>query len=167
MRVDNLDFPEKVKKKFLEKGIEKLNPPQEESVKKGVLNFKSAIIASPTASGKTFIAEMAFLKTIIEKGMKSLYIVPLRALGYEKYQDFKRYEDIGIKVALSLGDYDSSDSWLANYDLIIVTVEKLDSLLRHSPMWLREVGLIIADEIHLLNDPGSCLLYTSPSPRDS
>ena len=154
MRVDNLDFPEKVKKKFLEKGIEKLNPPQEESVKKGVLNFKSAIIASPTASGKTFIAEMAFLKTIIEKGMKSLYIVPLRALGYEKYQDFKRYEDIGIKVALSLGDYDSSDSWLANYDLIIVTVEKLDSLLRHSPMWLREVGLIIADEIHLLNDPG-------------
>ncbi|MCD6449252.1 MAG: DEAD/DEAH box helicase [Thermotogaceae bacterium] len=154
MRVDNLDFPERVKKKFLEKGIEKLNPPQEESVKKGVLNFKSAIIASPTASGKTFIAEMAFLKTIIEKGMKSLYIVPLRALGYEKYQDFKRYEDIGIKVALSLGDYDSSDSWLANYDLIIVTVEKLDSLLRHSPMWLREVGLIIADEIHLLNDPG-------------
>ncbi len=154
MRVDNLDFPERVKKKFLEKGIEKLNPPQEESVKKGVLNFKSAIIASPTASGKTFIAEMAFLKTIIEKGMKSLYIVPLRALGYEKYQDFKRYEDIGIKVALSLGDYDSSDSWLANYDLIIVTVEKLDSLMRHSPMWLREVGLIIADEIHLLNDPG-------------
>ncbi|MCD6477482.1 MAG: DEAD/DEAH box helicase [Candidatus Aenigmarchaeota archaeon] len=154
MLVKDLDLPEKAKEKIIEKGIEKLNPPQEMAVKKGVLNFKNMVVASPTASGKTLIAEIAFLKTILERRTKSLYIVPLRALAYEKYQDFKRYEDLGIKVALSLGDYDSSDNWLANYDLIVVTVEKLDSLLRHKPIWIREVGLIVADEIHLLNDEG-------------
>ncbi|MCD6367631.1 MAG: DEAD/DEAH box helicase [Candidatus Aenigmarchaeota archaeon] len=154
MRVNGLDLPDDAKKKILEKGIEKLTPPQVDAVKKGVLNFKNLVVAAPTASGKTLIAEMAFLKMILENRKKAIYIVPLRALAYEKFQDFKRYEDIGIKVAMSVGDYDSSDNWLANYDLIIVTSEKLDSLLRHNPIWLREIGLVISDEIHLLNDEG-------------
>ena len=85
---------------------------------------------------------------------KAIYIVPLRALAYEKYRVFSKYKNLGMKVALSVGDYDSKDIWLANQDLIIVTVEKLDSLLRHNPDWIRGVGLIIADEIHLLNDEG-------------
>ncbi len=122
------------------------------SVEKGLLDYKNLVVASPTASGKTLIAELAFLKTIMERKGKAVYIVPLRALAYEKYKDFKKYRSLGVKVGLSVGDYDSSDNWLANSDLIIVTVEKLDSLLRHNPVWVREIGLIVADEIHLLND---------------
>lgn len=152
MLVQNLDLPEKAKEGFLLEGIRELNPPQNMAVEKGILEYESMVVASPTASGKTLIAEMAFLKTIMEKRQKAVYIVPLRALGYEKYNDFKKYRQLGVKVGLSLGDYDSSDNWLANSDLIIVTVEKLDSLLRHNPIWIREIGLIIADEIHLLND---------------
>ncbi len=152
MLLKDLNIPKEVKEIFLLEGIEKLNPPQKLAVEKGLLKYKNLVVASPTASGKTLIAEMAFLKTILEKRQKAIYIVPLRALAYEKYKDFKKYQKLGVKVGMSVGDYDSKDAWLANRDLIIVTVEKLDSILRHNPIWVREIGLIVADEIHLLND---------------
>jgi helicase len=140
--------------KILEKDITKLRPAQEKAIKKGLLNRKSLLVCTPTASGKTLIAELAALKSIIEGNGKAIYIVPLKALASEKYKDFKnRYGNIA-KVALSIGDIDSSDSYLVDYDLIITTSEKLDSLIRHHAPWLSLISTIIIDEIHLLNDPG-------------
>jgi helicase len=111
------------------------------------------VVAAPTASGKTLIAEMAALEAI-RKGGKAVYIVPLRALASEKYREFReKYEPIGVRVGISAGDMDSSDPWLSRYDLIIVTSEKLDSLLRHGIPWSREISLVIVDEVHLLDDP--------------
>jgi helicase len=139
--------------KVLEKsGFKDLNPVQKEALKKGLLDKGSMVIAAPTASGKTLIAEMAALD-VIKHNQKVVYIVPLRALATEKYHEFKeKYEPLGIRIAISIGDLDSSDPWLADYDLIIVTSEKLDSLLRHGVPWAESIGLVVADEIHLLND---------------
>lgn len=132
-------------------GFKTLNPPQELALKAGLLEDKSMVVASPTASGKTLIAEMAALNTI-QKGGKVVYIVPLRALASEKYEEFRdKYKD--IKVGLSTGDLDSGDPWLVKYDIIVTTSEKFDSLLRHGITWLNDIRLIVADEIHLLNDP--------------
>ncbi|RLE49522.1 MAG: extensin, partial [Candidatus Methanomethylicota archaeon] len=111
------------------------------------------VLAVPTASGKTLVAELAMTKNVLEKSGKALYLVPLRALASEKYEEFKKYEIAGIKVAISTGDYDSSDPWLANYDIIVVTNEKADSLLRHRASWIEDISIIVADEIHLINDP--------------
>ncbi len=152
MQTKELDIPEEAKEKFVERGIVELNPPQKKAVKAGVLEGRSAIVASPTASGKTAVAEFAFLKKIIEQDQKCVYIVPLRALAQEKYKDFQKYQDMGIRVAVSVGDYDSASSWLGNYDLIITTSEKMDSILRHTPNWIDDIGLVVSDEIHLLND---------------
>lgn len=78
--------------------------------------------------------------------------MPLKALASEKYRNFrKKYGNIA-KVALSIGNIDSSDSYLAEYDLIITTSEKLDSLIRHHSPWVSGIKTIIVDEIHLLND---------------
>jgi helicase len=140
--------------KILEKEIEKLRPAQEKAIKKGLLDRKNLLVCTPTASGKTLIAELAALKSIIEGNGKAIYIVPLKALASEKYKDFKKRYDNVAKVALSIGDKDSSDSYLVDYDLIITTSEKLDSLIRHHAPWLSLVSTIIIDEIHLLNDPG-------------
>ena len=147
-----MDF---VVKQVLEKsGFSKLNPVQEEALKAGVLEGENLVLAAPTASGKTLVAEFAALNAIKE-GRKVVYIVPLRALASEKYHEFKeKYEPLGIRIALSIGDLDSSDHWLARFDLIIVTSEKFDSLLRHGIPWIDQIGLVVADEIHLLNDPG-------------
>ena len=92
------------------------------------------------------------VKHVLERGGKALYMVPLRALASEKYDEFRKYEELGIKVALSTGDYDSSDPWLENYDIIVCTNEKADSLLRHSAHWLSRVSMVVADEVHLINE---------------
>ena len=47
----------------------------------------------------------------------------------------------------------SSDPWLKDYDLIVVSNEKMDSLIRHRSDWIRDIGLIVVDEIHLLTQP--------------
>jgi len=135
-------------------GIPGLNPVQEKAIKAGILEGESLVLAAPTASGKTLVAEFAALNAI-DQGKKVVYIVPLRALASEKYHEFKeKYESLGIRIALSIGDLDASDSWLAKFDLIIVTSEKFDSLLRHGIPWIDQIGLVVVDEVHLLNDPG-------------
>jgi len=139
---------------ILEKEITTLRPAQEKAVQKGLLNRKNLLVCTPTASGKTLIAELAALKSIIGGNGKAIYIVPLKALASEKYKDFKKRYGGVAKVALSIGDIDNSDSYLVDYDLIIVTAEKLDSLIRHHAPWISLISTIIIDEIHLLNDPG-------------
>lgn len=139
---------------ILNKEVSELRPSQEKSVKKGLFDGKNLVVCTPTASGKTLIAEMAMLKGIIENGGKAVYIVPLKALASEKYKDFKKKYDGLINIALSIGDLDSSDKGLYKHDLIICTSEKLDSLIRHKSPWIEEIKVIIVDEIHLLNDAG-------------
>ena len=80
-----------------------------------------------------------------------MYVVPLKALASEKYREFKkRYPQ--FKIALASGDIDSKDEYLSEFDIIIATSEKLDSLMRHRVSWLTQVGVLVIDEIHLLND---------------
>ena len=137
---------------ILEKEVAMLRPAQEKSIKKGLLQGKNLLVCTPTASGKTLIAELAALKSIIEKKGKAIYIVPLKALASEKYNDFNRRYSHIAKIALSIGDIDSADPFLADYDLIVTTSEKLDSLIRHHAPWLGNVATVVIDEIHLLND---------------
>ncbi|MFH0889632.1 MAG: DEAD/DEAH box helicase [Candidatus Aenigmatarchaeota archaeon] len=134
-------------------GHASFNPVQKESIEAGVLNNENMVVSAPTASGKTLVAELAMLRCVLENKKKAVYLVPLRALASEKYDSFKeKYEKLGVKVAMSVGDYDSSDPWLEKYDVIILTVEKLDSLLRRDVPWINSVGLVVADEIHMIGD---------------
>ena len=134
--------------------IKELRPAQSKAVKAGLLEGKNLLVCTPTASGKTLIAELAATKSILEGRGKAIYITPLKALASEKYREFKKkYNDL-FNIALAIGDMDSPDYHLANYDLIICTSEKLDSLIRHHSPWIKQVAVVIADEIHLLNDSG-------------
>ena len=135
-------------------GIDKLRPSQFKSIDAGLLEHKSLLVCTPTASGKTLVAELAMLNTILKKKGKAIYIVPLKALATEKFKEFKRKYNHLIKIGMSIGDLDRSDPYLHTFDLIICTAEKLDSLLRHRVTWIQDVSVIIIDEIHLLNDPG-------------
>lgn len=137
---------------FQKESISKLMPCQEKAVKSGLFNGKSLLVCTPTASGKTLIAEFLFTKKILESKGKAIYIVPLKALANEKFSEFKRKYSALMKIALSIGDLDQPEPYLANYDLIICTAEKLDSLIRHHSPWLSSVSTVVIDEIHLLND---------------
>ncbi len=148
MKLWDLPVPEKLKRTF--PNLE-LRPPQVQAIEKGVLEGRNVVVSSPTASGKTLIAELAGVKNILEGKGKMLYIVPLKSIANEKYKEFEERYNY-LKVALSIGDYDSSDPWLEKYDIIITTSEKMDSLIRHRALWVRNVGTLVVDEIHLIND---------------
>jgi helicase len=158
VKVRELAIPESVKEITIKSGIMELYPPQEEAVKAGALEGKNLVLASPTASGKTLVAEFCALKHILEKNAKTVYLTPLRALANEKFDEFKKYTQIRksdgkrIRIGISTGDFDSSDPWLERYDIIITTNEKADSLLRHRAKWMDDISLIVADEVHLLNE---------------
>ncbi len=131
-------------------GIKKLYPPQEEAVKKGLLDGKNLVLSMPTAGGKTLVAELAMLKTVLEGG-KAIYIVPLRAIASEKFAELKEKYSKIAKIGISTGEFDSEGTSLGKYDILIVTVEKMDSLMRHSPDWLKDIKLVALDEVHLLD----------------
>ena len=151
MNVKELGFSKKVED-ILSKDVPKLNPPQKMAVNSGLLEGKNIVVASPTASGKTFIGEMALVKNFL-KGGKTVYLVPLKALASEKYHDFKeKYTSLGMKINISVGDLDRDESRLAAYDVIIASNEKFDSILRKRPLWVSEINLVVVDEIHVIGD---------------
>jgi len=145
----NFGFDEKWIEKIKNIKIEEFYPPQEEFVKSKLFE-KNCIVSTPTASGKTLMAILAAIKTL-ERGKKILYTSPLVALAFEKYEEFSKFFN-EYKVAISVSDFDSSDPWLQNYDVIVATNEKVESLIRHGAEWVRDIGLLILDEIHLLTD---------------
>jgi len=130
-----------------------LYPPQEDAIRAGLLDKnENFVISSPTASGKTLLAELAMLKSILRGSGKCLYVVPLNALAYEKYLNFKdKYSGVA-KVGISTGDYESSSRYLERYDIIILTLEKLDSLTRIKPSWLRKISVLVVDEVHVIGE---------------
>lgn len=130
-------------------------PPQETAIKSGLLEGKNFVLSMPTAAGKTLLAELCLIQSIIKKGGRCLYVVPLRALASEKYEDFsKRYAPLGIKIGIATGDYDTPGSYLERYQILISTSEKVDSLLRFRAPWLsHDLTTAVFDEIHFLDDP--------------
>ncbi len=151
MNIDDLDVPSKAKRVLKDQGIEELYPPQEKGVE-DVLAGSNCVFAYPTASGKSLLAYLAIIKKVMEESGKALYIVPLRALASEKAEDLKEFEKLGLDIGISMGDYDAPDPSLREYDVIVATSEKADSLLRHNVDWLSELNCVVADEVHLVND---------------
>jgi helicase len=158
VKIAELSIPEAVRELTIKSGIVELYPPQEEAIKAGALEGKNLVLASPTASGKTLVAEFCALKHILERNGKAVYLTPLRALASEKFEEFKKYTAITkksgrkIRVGISTGDFDSTDPWLERFDVVIMTNEKADSLLRHRAKWMDDISLVVADEVHLLNE---------------
>jgi helicase len=137
---------------LLKRGIERLNPVQEDAVRQGLFTDQNLLVSSPTASGKTLIGEMGIVKAV-QDGWKGVYLLPLRALASEKYEEFKILEELGFKIGITTGDYDSPAEELEDKDVIIATYERFDSLLRIKPFWIRRVRVVVVDELHMINDP--------------
>lgn len=150
MRVKDIPLPEEFTSYLESLGFVDLFPPQAAAVDAGLLDGRSLLVASPTASGKTLIAALAAYKRVVQEHRKVVYLSPLRALASEKYSEFRNLlERFGVRCVISTGDFDSAGEALKSYDLLVLTNEKFDSLLRHGIPWLPDVGLFISDEVHL------------------
>jgi helicase len=156
MKIEKLDLPESAIDFLKSQGYEKLYPPQADSVKSGLLNGKSVLVSAPTASGKTLIAMLSMMSYISKNKGKIIYLSPLRALAAEKFSEFKKLEKVAlgnkVKVGISTGDFENIEKNLEKNNILVLTNEKMDSIIRHGAEWVDEIGLVIADEIHLIGD---------------
>jgi helicase len=151
-----MDIPSFIWDRLRALGISQLYPPQERALREWMPG-KNLVVAIPTAAGKTLIAEVIIVHSILEKNRggrgKALYLTPLKALATEKYNSFKdHWESEGITTTFSTGDFYRIDASLFTHDIIVMTNEKADSVLRTHPELMQEVTCVIVDEIHLLND---------------
>lgn len=151
MRVDELKLPNEVIEALRRRGITTLTPPQAEAIKKGLFEGRSLVVVAPTASGKTLVGELALINTWLNGG-KGIYVSPLKALAEEKYEEFKFWSSLGVKVGITTGDYDNPGEELKRYDWIVATYERMDSVFRLKPSWLNDVRTIVIDELHMVGD---------------
>jgi replicative superfamily II helicase len=140
---------------LFENKIFELRAIQKEAIEKGLFFRKSFLVCAPSGSGKTLIGEVCAFNNIFQGFGKSVYLVPYKALATEKYIYFKKnYGRFGVKIELSIGDYDVNDSKLEKADIIITTYEKMDSILRnfYDKEWIFTISTVIIDEIHIIGE---------------
>ena len=115
----------------------------------------NVLLGSPTGSGKTLAAELAMWWAFREKpGSKVVYIAPMKALVRERVQDWRKRltRQMGLKLVELTGDNTPDTRTIRDADIIITTPEKWDGISRswQSRGYVRQVSLVVIDEIHLL-----------------
>ncbi len=140
------------------RSISDLWPSQVTAVESGLLTSEeSHVIRMPTSAGKTRVAELAIVYSLIAKpGLKCVYVAPYRALANEIEQSFANlFHDLGYGVSTVPGGYDQDEmgeNLVECSDVLVLTPEKLDLLLRLQPESLEKVALIVFDESHIVAD---------------
>uniref|UniRef100_A0A6P7G6P6 DNA polymerase theta-like n=1 Tax=Diabrotica virgifera virgifera TaxID=50390 RepID=A0A6P7G6P6_DIAVI len=120
-----------------------------------VLNGKNLVYSAPTSAGKTLVAEILAIKTILERKKKVIFILPFVSIVREKmfyFQDL--LETSGIRVDGFMGSYNPPGGFKA-VQFAICTIEKANSLINRllQEENLESIGAVLIDEIHLLGDP--------------
>lgn len=135
---------------------EELFPAQVEALRGGLLDDEvtSWGFAAPTGSGKSFIVRLAILKQLQRSaGSKILYVVPSKALVNEVYKDLKDFLSHGEYKVFSMSSQLSplsieDEDILMEQDVIVITPEKADLLLRLKMEIFKNLSLVIVDEAH-------------------
>ncbi|MFW6436331.1 MAG: DEAD/DEAH box helicase [Halococcoides sp.] len=126
---------------------------------------ENLVLAAPTASGKTAIAETAIAKTL-RAGGTACFLAPMRALTNEKEREWARFEELGYTVEVVTGERDLDPGRARRADVLVMTPEKADSATRKHDSrryeFVTDVDTVVIDEVHLLDSDrrGSVLEVT-------
>lgn len=107
----------------------------------------NVLVSAPTGSGKTIVANYA-IGQCIERGMRSFYTTPLKALSNQKYTELCALFG-SAQVGLLTGD----TSINRDAEVIVMTTEVLRNMLLTDSNQLITLGLVVLDEVHYLQDP--------------
>jgi ATP-dependent RNA helicase HelY len=107
---------------------------------------RHVVVAAPTGSGKTVVAEYGIHRALAD-GRRSFYTAPIKALSNQKYRDLgARYGD--DNVGLLTGD----NSINGDAPIVVMTTEVLRNMIYGRARQLADVGLVVLDEVHFLQD---------------
>lgn len=105
---------------------------------------KNILVCAHTSSGKTLVAEYG-IALGKKNGKRVIYTSPIKALSNQKYCEFKKkFKDVGIIT----GDVNINP----NAQCLIITTEILHKFLYNQSETLNNVGTVIFDEVHYIND---------------
>ena len=107
---------------------------------------RSVLVAAPTGSGKTLVAEYA-IATALASGTKTFYTTPLKALSNQKYGDLVREHGAG-QVGLLTGD----NAINGDAPIVVMTTEVLRNMIYANAPALRGLRYVVLDEVHYLQD---------------
>jgi ATP-dependent RNA helicase HelY len=111
-----------------------------------LLRGDSVMVAAPTGSGKTVVAEFGIYDAF-RRASRVIYTAPIKALSNQKFRDLRAI--YGNDVGLLTGDVTEN----RDARIIVMTTEILRNMLLQSPWELDDVETVIFDEIHYLADP--------------
>ena len=108
---------------------------------------ESVLVAAPTGSGKTVVAEFGIERALAGRG-KAFYTTPLKALSNQKFGDFRARYGID-RVGLLTGD----NSINGEAPVVVMTTEVLRNMLYEGSDTLDGLAVVVMDEVHYLQDP--------------
>jgi superfamily II DNA/RNA helicase len=150
-------FPQVVLDRWTQVFPKGLNQLQLDAVNEhGLLQGKPLLAVAPTSAGKTFLGELAAVKTVIE-GKKGVFLLPYKALVNEKFDQFTALygESLGMRVIRCTGDYQDQTAEIlkGKFDLALLTYEMFLNLVIANPHLLTQLGLVVVDEAQFITDP--------------
>jgi ATP-dependent RNA helicase HelY len=109
-------------------------------------NGHSVLVAAPTGSGKTVVAEYAVARALAEGG-KAFYTTPLKALSNQKFGDLVRRHGAD-RVGLLTGD----NAINGGAPVVVMTTEVLRNMIYAQSPTLSGLRYVILDEVHYLEN---------------
>jgi ATP-dependent RNA helicase HelY len=107
----------------------------------------NVLVSAPTGSGKTLIATYA-IERQLDAHQRAFYTTPLKALSNQKYHELVRLFGES-RVGLLTGD----TSINRDAEVVVMTTEVLRNMLLTESRQIRDLGLVVLDEVHFLQDP--------------
>ncbi len=108
---------------------------------------RSVLVAAPTGSGKTVVAEFA-IERALAMGGKAFYTTPLKALSNQKFGDLVASHG-SDRVGLLTGD----NAINSEAPVVVMTTEVLRNMLYERSRTLEGLVSVVMDEVHYLQDP--------------
>uniref|UniRef100_A0A8C8S5R2 DNA polymerase theta n=1 Tax=Pelusios castaneus TaxID=367368 RepID=A0A8C8S5R2_9SAUR len=148
-------LPTVVLEKYHSLGVVRMFEWQAECLMLGqVLEGKNLVYSAPTSAGKTLVAELLILKSVLETHKKALFILPFVSVAKEKkYYLQTLFQEVGMRVEGYMGSTSPSGPFSA-LDVAVCTIERANGLINRliEENKMDSLGIVVVDELHMLGD---------------